>query len=149
MIEKAKVTDLAHECLEDTDKYLVDAQVKTGNIITVVIDGDSPVVIKDCVRLSKFIEGRLDRDAEDYELRVTSFGADKPLKLKRQYKKNMGRDFNIVLDDESRVTGKMIAIDEDQITVMKKDEKRKGHKPEEVKINFNDIKEAAIVLSFK
>ncbi len=149
MIEKAKVTELAQECLKDTDKYIADIQVKTGNIITVVIDGDSPVIIKDCIKLSKFIEGRLDRDTEDYELRVTSFGADKPLKLKRQYKKNIGREFNIVLDDETRLTGKLITVDEDQITVIKKDDKRKGRKPEEVKISFNDIKEATVVLSFK
>ena len=149
MIEKAKVTELAQEYLEDTDKFVTDIQVKTGNIITVVIDGDSSVIIKDCIRLSKFIEGRLDRDTEDYDLRVTSFGADKPLKLKRQYKKNIGREFNIVLADETRLTGKLIDADEAQITVMKKDEKRKGRKPEEVKISFNDIKEAIIVLSFK
>ena len=149
MINRATIDKLADSGLEGSDKYVVDIQVKTSNIITVAIDGDTPVSIDDCIRLSRFIESNLDRDVEDYELRVTSFGADKPLKLNRQYKKNIGRNFKIVLDDDTQLTGKLEEADEEHIMIRTSGIKKKGGKPEEIKINFDDIKEAVIVLSFK
>jgi ribosome maturation factor RimP len=87
MVEKTNILELVEEHLKGTDKFPVEVQIKGNNIITVIIDGDTGVTIDDCIRLSKHIESKLDRDTEDFELRVSSFGADKPLKMKRQYKK--------------------------------------------------------------
>jgi ribosome maturation factor RimP len=149
MIENAHIFDLANDGLKDTDKFPVEVLVKGSNIITVLIDGDTPVTIDDCIKLSKHIESNLDRDAEDFELRVSSFGADKPLIMKRQYKKNIGRELNIVLNDETIVCGKLENADDQHLTISAKNEKKKNGKPEVVKIDFNNIKEAVVVLSFK
>jgi len=149
MIDKAKISELAILGLEGSDKFLVENQVKAGNIITVVIDGDTLVSIDDCIRLSKFIEGKLDRDVEDFELRVTSFGAVKPLKLKRQFRKNIGRELKFELNDESRFSGKLVDANEEHVRVQVAGSKKKGSKAEEMIISFDDIKEAVIVLSFK
>ncbi len=149
MIEKVEIQDLANNWLNNTDKFPVEVKVKAGNIITVLIDGDTGVTIDDCIRLSKHIESNLDRDAEDFELRVSSFGADKPLVMKRQYKKNVGRELKIVLNDETSITGRLESVDEEQLDIRTKGEKKKGGKPGEYKVRFEDIKEAVVVLSFK
>jgi len=149
MITQEKIVEWANTGLEDTDKYLVEVQVKTGNIITVFIDSDTSVTIDDCVRLSRFIESKLDRDREDFELRVSSFGADKPLKMKRQYKKNIGRTLKITLNDETVYSGKLMAADENCVTIKTEKNKKKNDGPDEVAIDFDNIKKAVVVLSFK
>ncbi|MFP4469972.1 MAG: ribosome assembly cofactor RimP [Bacteroidales bacterium] len=149
MTDKAHIMEVADRLLQNTDKYLVDVRVKTGNIITVIIDGDSSVTIDDCSRLSKGIEAELNREEEDFELRVTSFGADKPLKLKRQYRKNIGRKFEVIKTDESRESGKLIEVTGDSIVLEPEKMRGKNEQPQPVTIKFDDIKEAKIILSFK
>ncbi len=149
MIEKANILGLAEDGLIGTDKFPVEVQVKGSNIITVLIDSDTGVTIDDCIRLSKYIESKLDRDADDFELRVSSFGADNPLKMKRQYKINVGRELKILLNDETIITGKLKSADDHHLIIMTKGEKKKGGKPKEIKIEFDNIKESVVVLSFK
>ena len=150
MTDRAYIMEVADGLLQDTDKYLVDVRVKPNNIITVIIDGDSSVTIDDLGKLSKGIEAALNRDEEDFELRVTSFGADKPLKLKRQYRKNIGRQMEVKKTDDTIETGKLTEVTEDMI-VLEPAMKSKGRNepPQPVKINFDDISEAKIILSFK
>jgi ribosome maturation factor RimP len=149
MIEKTYIQELADEGLKDTDKFTVDVNVKGGSVITVLIDGDTGVTIDNCIRLSKFIESKLDRDTEDFELRVSSSGADKPLVMKRQYKKNMGRELNVSLSDGTLVSGMLENVDDDKITIRTKGDKKKGGKPQDINIDFENIKEASVILSFK
>ena len=149
MIDNTSILSLVDEGLEGTDKFPVEVKVKGSNIITVLIDGDTGVKIVDCIKLSKFIESSLDRDTEDFELRVSSFGADKPLVMKRQYKKNVGRELKVVLNDETNISGKLESTDEQHLFITTKGDKKKGGKPEEFKVDFDDIKEAVVILSFK
>ena len=78
---------LAEAALADSACYLVDVVIGADNAIVVEIDHDEAVSIDDCVALSQYIEQHLDRDAEDYELEVTSAGLDRPFKIVRQYRK--------------------------------------------------------------
>jgi len=82
---------LTEEYLEDTPNYLVDVLVGADNTIIVEIDNDKGVNIDDCVALSRHLESKLDRDAEDFELTVTSAGLTSAFKTLRQYKKYEGK----------------------------------------------------------
>jgi len=150
MITKGHILELAEEHLQGTDKYVVDVIVKVGNVITIVIDSDTSVVIDDCSHLSKFVESSLDRDQEDFELRVTSYGADKPLIMTRQYVKNVGRQLVITKNDEQKVKGKLLSADQNGITLEPTpDKKKKESDTQPVQIAYSDIEQAKIVLSFK
>jgi len=150
MILKEKIDRITNGFLKGTDKFIMDIDVKPGNLIIVTIDGDSLVTIEDCIKLSRSIENSLDRDAEDFELRVRSYGADNPLVLPRQYKKHIGRELNILLTDESRIQGKLHAVNEEDIVVLEKSGNTKKQKEmPEKSIPFSDISDARIVLSFK
>ena len=92
MITKDQVTQLANEALENTDRFVVDITVSKSNVIFVYIDADTSVTIDHCVELSRFIEGRLDREVEDYELSVSSAGIDYPLLNNRQFKKYIEKE---------------------------------------------------------
>jgi ribosome maturation factor RimP len=114
----------------------------------VFIDGDHGITIDDCSRLSRFLESRLDRDKEDFELNVSSHGADQPLKFRRQYVKNIGRSLRVTRHDGSQVTGKIMTVGDNTLTLLV--ESGKGKKAvSEVSLQFDEIKEAKVVLSFK
>jgi len=150
MIEKNNIVGLADEFLQNTDKYVVDLQVKPGNIIAITIDGDTPVTIVDCIQLSKFIESKLDREIEDFDLKISSFGAEKPLKMIRQYRKNIGRDVEIILDDDTIVKGKLLDVVDEKVKIKPTGKKKKNETLiEELWIDLVQIKQTKCTLSFK
>lgn len=150
MIEKNNIVGLADEFLQNTDKYVVDLQVKPGNIIAVTIDGDTPVTIVDCIQLSKFIESKLDREIEDFDLKISSFGAEKPFKMIRQYRKNIGRDVEIIMEDDTIVKGKLLDIADEKIKIKPAGKKKKNETLiEELWIDLAQIKQTKCTLSFK
>ena len=117
MIERDIVKQLAEEHLAFSGCYLVDVTVKPGNLIVVEIDHDEAVGIDDCVTLSRYIEERIDRNIEDYELEVGSSGIGSPLKIVRQYMKNMGNEMEVLLKSGLKLKGILKSADENGITI--------------------------------
>ena len=92
MIDKSVVSRLVEEWLEEKDYFLVDVTVTPDNRIVVEIDHAEGVWIEDCVDLSRFIESKLDREQEDFELEVGSAGIGQPFKVLQQYLNHIGMD---------------------------------------------------------
>lgn len=103
MITTEIIQNLVDEKLEGTSIYAVDITVSPGNVIKVELDGDEGISIDDCVLVSRHIEGGFDREQEDFELKVMSAGIGEPLKVDRQYHKNIGREVDIRLNGWIRV----------------------------------------------
>lgn len=80
MIDKKEIEAFVEEGLTGSDCFVVDVQVKPDNVIVVEIDNEEGVDIDRCVALHRFLESKLDRDVEDYELEVGSAGL--PLRSK-------------------------------------------------------------------
>ena len=80
MIDKNIVTRIVEEWLEDKDYFLVDVTVNPDDKIVVEIDHAEGVWIDDCVELSRYIESKLNREEEDYELEVGSAGFGQTVK---------------------------------------------------------------------
>ncbi len=146
MIDKLQVLEIIDNALAGTDKFLVDLKISTDNRINVAIDGDNGIVIDDCVNLSRLIENSLDRDSEDFELNVSSAGLDSPLKLKRQYIKNIGQELTVTTFDGETTEGKLVSADNDKISLKLLGRKNAGTSP--VEINYADIKTAKIIIKF-
>lgn len=148
MITEAQLNELIEQGLEGTDKFLAALKIRTGNRIMVFVDGDTPVAIEDCVKLSRFIEANLDREQEDYELQVSSSGADQPLKWPRQYPKHTGRTL-IVKTETGDLKGTLEGCDQNGIWLLIPANKKKKTAEEKVFIAFSDILESKIELTFK
>lgn len=146
MIDKLKVLELAHDALEGTDKYVVGLKITSDNRIFVDIDGDNGINIDDCIELSRAIENNLDREVEDYELNVSSAGADSPLKLPRQYRRHVGRTLALSLSDDREVEAVLQEVEDDHIVVCTKGTKKMA--PETLTIAFGDIRSASVVIQF-
>ena len=144
-----KITRLINEHLAGTDKFLVELFIKPINRIYIFIDGDHGVKISDCAELSRHIESQFDRESVDFELNVSSSGADQPIRLPRQYLKNIGRSLQVKLSEEIIFAGKLEAVDEKGITLLTPGDKKKKTAAETLHLTFEEIKESKVIISFK
>jgi ribosome maturation factor RimP len=153
---KAKIVELAESSLLSQDQFLVDVVISSRNLskISVIVDGDHGVTIDDCGKISRAISEKLDElnfDTGDnsYVLEVSTPGLDHPLKLKRQFVKNVGRNVRVHRKDKSIVQGKLAASTDDKIVL--KEEVREGKTITEKQwlIPFDDVERTFVLVSFK
>ena len=152
---RAKVEQLVHEFLETRkDLYLVDLKISAGDDITVILDGDEGLSLQDCLDASRAIEFNLDREEHDFSLQVMSPGLSEPLKLPRQFKKNMGREIEVLLNSDEKIQGEVVAVDDEKVTVVLRYRRPKliGKGKEDVvenkEIPYTEIKKALVVIKF-
>lgn len=152
MLNKEHIEKLANEHLEGTPNYLVDVKISRSNHVIITIDNDhGGINIKDCVALSRHIEGSLDREKEDFELEVSSHGIGQPLKLLRQYKKNVGRVVVVTATNGLKIEGLLTHASETDISVDEefKDPVSKKKSLRTVVIPYADIKQTIVTFKFK
>jgi ribosome maturation factor RimP len=151
MISKDRVKELALEKIVELDYFLVDIKVSSTNEITVLFDKDGGVGIKECLLISRHIEGNLDRDIEDYQLTVCSPGIDKEFVVKEQYLKNIGRDVKIKTEEGDIIKGELKFYSDKNVVVetSKKQKKRKELLIEQITIPIDKIKETKLIIKFK
>lgn len=147
------MTQFINELLEgDTDNFLVDLRVKPGNNIKVFLDADSGISIARCVSINRALYKKIEEAAwfpeGDFSLEVSSPGLDEPLKLLRQYRKNLGRSVEVTMKDASRIEGKLLEVTEDGIVV--EEIKGKNKKKEVIahSLLFDNIKQTKIQVVF-
>jgi len=153
MITKEQIIELAAEALDNTDRFVVDLSVSKSNVISVYIDADSSVTIDHCVELSRFIEGRLDREVEDYELSVSSAGIDYPLLKHRQLNKYIEKELEITNNEGVKKVFKLLSFNDDKMDVQEAVIKKLGKLKkttytETTELFFNDIKDIKPYINF-
>ena len=155
MISKDTVKSLVDQWLEDKDYFLVDIEVSKDDRIVVEIDHADGVWIEDCVELSRYIEDRLDRDEEDYELEVGSAGLGQPFKVPQQYINFTGKEVEVLDAEGKKYKGTLKSVDgNDFVVAVKEKVKKEGSKRpvmEEVDHSFkmDEVKYTKYLISFK
>ena len=155
MIKESIVRELVEEWLEGKDYFLVDVAVSADDRITVEIDHAEGVWIEDCADLSRFIESRLSRDEEDYELEVGSAGIGQPFKVRQQYVNHVGREVDVLTADGRKLHGVLAAVGDETFDVTVKTKKKlEGEKrpkwvEETVTLRYDETKETKYSISFK
>jgi len=151
MIDKEIVIKIVEDFFKSSDNYLVAIEIKPDNTIVVEIDNDRAVSIDDCIALSSYIESKLDREKEDYALEVGSAGIGQAFKIKRQYRKNIGNEIEVLAQSGIKYVGILKAVDENTIilTVRKQIKpegaKRKVTIEEDLTFLYDEIKHAKYV----
>ena len=105
MINKEKVKQLVLSGIENSDVVLVELQINAANQIKVFLDSINGVTINKCVEISRLVESNLDRDEEDFELEVSSYGISQPFILPLHYQKNVGREVEVFCEGEKSIKG--------------------------------------------
>ena len=155
MIDKNVVTRIVEEWLEGKDYFLVDVTVTPDDKIVVEIDHAEGVWIDDCVDLSRYIESKLNREVEDYELEVGSAGIGQPFKVLQQYIIHIGKEVEVQDKDGKKWTGVLVDANESNftITVQTKVKPEGAKRPKLVEQNvtfsYDEIKYTKYLISFK
>ena len=136
MITKEQITVLCEEALANTDRFLVEVKVKPNNVIEVYVDSDTAVNIDHCAELSRFINEKLDRDVEDYELSVFSWGLSGALKMDRQLQKYLGKDVEMKTKETGKQQGKLVSFDSEKVEFAPAPKKTSKKKPVEEPVNL-------------
>lgn len=155
MIDKNIVRNLVEEWLEDKEYFLVDVMVDANNKVVVEIDHAEGVWIEDCVELSRFIESRMDRDVEDYELEVGSAGIGQPFKVVQQYINHVGKEVEVLTKEGKKLVGVLKDANDSQfvVSVPTKVKEEGAKRPKLVDIDetftYDNIKYTKYLISFK
>lgn len=148
-----KIEQLVTELLSSEPEYfLIEVKVKPTNNIKVYIDGDKGISIEKCVyfnrKLYKKIEEAALFPAGDFSLEVSSPGVDKPLKLQRQYLKNIGRNVEVSFNDGSKKEGKLLQATNQDIILEQTSGKGKKAEKQQLVIPFSNIKTTTVQIQF-
>ncbi|MEI9919412.1 MAG: ribosome maturation factor RimP [Bacteroidota bacterium] len=143
---------MAESALVEPGHFIVDVlffEKQRPSKVMVIVDGDNGVTIDACADLSRKLAALLDeRNIPDnaYILEVTTPGVDHPLRMKRQYFKNAGRQFKVHLKDKSIVQGKLESVTDDKLVILQPVDKKQTKLTE---VLFDDIEKAFVMVSFK
>lgn len=154
MIDKKKVQEIVEEWLNDKEYFLVDVEVTPDDRIVVEIDHADGVWIEDCVALSRFIEERLSRDEEDYELEVGSAGLGQPFKVEQQYVNCIGKEVEVLTPDGKKLKGILKAVDGRNFTIATKEKQKVEGKKRPVMVDvdrtfsMDEVKYCKYVINF-
>jgi ribosome maturation factor RimP len=144
MLQEKEIRKLAELVLKDSGLFLVDVNVRKGNYIRVLIESIDGVNLEDCARINRLLEARLNRDQEDFELEVSSPGLNTPFKVFKQYLKNINKDVDVVMKDGMKISGKLVQVDNDGLTLDIDDQSKKDENKEKIDglkcLLFSDIK---------
>ena len=138
------------------DCFLVGTELHKDNKLEVFVDCDNGMCLYKCQKISRYLEGFIDEEnwlGEKYTLEVSSPDLTRPLKLKRQYLKNIGRSLEITLTDDTVKTAQLIEVNEDGIKIEElivvKEGKKKKKTLVQTDVPFENIKKTMVVISFK
>jgi len=154
MAFREKVLQLLSEGIQEKPSlFLIDLTITDAFKIIVTLDGDAGVQLQDCIDISRALENNLDREEQDFSLEVASVGVGSPLKLVRQYIKNIGRTLIVKLAAET-IEAQLVGANDNFITLAweAREPKKIGKGKETVQkrqeIPYSDIKEAIVRVTF-
>ena len=155
MTFKSKVQEVLDAALAEREHlFLIDLSINDANKISIILDGDFGVNLQDCIDVSRAVENNLDREEQDFSLEVASAGVSSPLKLVRQFKKNIGRTIKVKTISSAEIEAKLSMADDEKITLEwqvrepKKIGKGKETVDKKLEIPYENIKEAIVIISF-
>jgi ribosome maturation factor RimP len=136
----------------EPDVFLVEIRIKPTNNVKVFLDSDHGMSLDKLIQYNRKLYRDLEENSffpgNDFSLEVSSPGLDEPLKLRRQYQKNIERFVEVTRIDGAKNEGKLLQVGENEIVV--EEEKGKGKKKELVQhtVPFDQIKTTKIQIKF-
>ena len=132
--------------------FLVEVRIKPTNNVKVFIDADQGVILSDLIDYNRKLYKSLEESGffpnDDFSLEVSSPGLDEPLKMLRQYRKNVGRFVDVTLKDGAHREGKLLESTEDGILIETETGKGKKKEIKQETILFDQIKTTKIQIKF-
>jgi ribosome maturation factor RimP len=136
----------------DKECFLVEIRIKPTNNIKVFLDADRGISIDKCVTYNRALYKRIEESglfpSNDFSLELSSPGLDEPLKLRRQYVKNIGRNVEVTTKDGIMKSGKLQEVGEDGITIQETRGTGKKQEFNQHDFLFDNIKTTKVQIQF-
>lgn len=137
---------------EEPEFFVVSLRIKPTNNVKVFVDGDQGITIEKCVRINRRLYKAIEESGMypdgDFSLEVSSPGLDEPLKLTRQFTKNIGRDLEITFNDDTKKEGKLLSVTDADIILEHTEGKGKKAVTQQIVVPFANIKTAVVQVKF-
>ncbi len=150
---KQKIEQLLEPLLENDSFFVVDIKISLSKVhskVTILLDSDEGIKIDECTAISRQLGTEIDEIMpEKYTLEVSSPGVDFPLKSERMYRKNIGRTIKVIQKDGSEIKGSLESVEAEHITIIEDKKRKKNEEVIPVLIQFINIKESEVIVSFK
>ncbi len=154
MIFEERIRKAVEESIAaNPDLFLVELQISPEKNITVTVDGFRPVPLSECMRITRDVESKVNRDIEDYALTVGTFDITKWFEDRRQFHKNLGHRLK-VKTSEGEKEGILQQITENGIVLENKVRepkpvgKGKHTVVKKIIIPFEQIEKAKVIIGF-
>jgi ribosome maturation factor RimP len=132
--------------------FLVDIRIKPVNNIKIYLDGDQGLSIERLVQYNRRLYKQLEEENlypnGDFSLELSSPGLEEPLKLRRQYNKNVGRYLDVVDNEGNKHEGKLLAVNDEEIQLEQTSGKGKKLVTTISNIPLTNIKTATVQIKF-
>lgn len=132
--------------------FLVSLKVKPTNNIKIFIDSDEGMSIEKCVRYNRKLYNQIEEAGffpdGNFSLEISSPGVEEPLKLHRQYVKNIGRHLLVTFQDDSEKEGKLLEVTPTDLIIESSIGKGKKAEIHQHIIPFEKIKTATVQIQF-
>ncbi len=145
-----KIQEYLQPITEKFNAFVVDVVLRgerSSNVIEVYVDSDNGISLDECSEISRELSEKLDEVdliQGRYRLDVSSPGLERPLKLLRQYHKNIGRMCKVKFTEDGKKNireGILDSVTEKNITISKNGKL--------FEITFSDINETYIIPQIK
>ena len=138
--------------LLNEDIFLVSIKIKPTNNFKIFLDADSGLGIDKCIKINRALYKIMEEmgmyPEGDFSLEVSSPGLDEPLKLLRQYNKNIGREVEVTMNDEVKKEGKLTVVTAENITIEYAEGKGKKAIVKTDQIPFDAVKQTKVQIKF-
>ena len=159
MTPQEQILNFLDQILEGTDCFLVDYKVKPTNNYKFYLDSDTGFTLEKCMKINRGLRRQVEESGlypeGDISLEVSSPGVDAPLRMPRQYVKNIGRKLEIELKDEEAagIVGKLLEVNESSIKLEKSQPLKRGRKAVEteaevIELTLDEVKTATVLIEF-
>ena len=134
------------------DIFLVNIKIKPTNNFKIFIDADSGLGIEKCIKINRALYKMMEEMGMypdgDFSLEVSSPGLDEPLKLLRQYQKNVGRTVEVTTVADEKKEGKLVSVTDEIISIEFTEGKGKKAVVKTEEISFDTIKQTKVQIKF-
>ena len=136
----------------DPENFLVEVKIRPGNNIKIFVDADRGMSIDKLAHYNRSLYRQIEESGlfpnNDFSLEISSPGLDEPLKLRRQYLKNIGRYVEIVLKSGIKQEGKLLSATDEEVVIEEEKGTKKKKEIIQHSLSYDDIKTTKIQIKW-
>jgi len=136
----------------DPENFLVEVKIRPGNNIKIFVDSDRGMSIDKLAQYNRRLYRQIEESGlfpnNDFSLEISSPGLDEPLKLRRQYLKNIGRYVEILLKNGIKTEGKLMNATDEEVVIEEEKGNKKKKEVIQHSLSYDDIKTTKIQIKW-